>query len=69
MEKFIARHADKMAQAELLTGAKAAALADFKKYLEIAPKNAPAWHEATQQVARLGSSTKKQSCMEKPIST
>jgi tetratricopeptide (TPR) repeat protein len=47
-----------LAQAELLTGAKAAALADFKKYLAIAPPEAPARHEATQQVARLGGGKK-----------
>ena len=43
-----------LAQAELLTGAKAAALADFKKYLEISPPNAPARPEAAHQVTRLG---------------
>jgi len=43
-----------LAQAELLTGAKAAALANFKKYLEIAPPKAPARHEAAQQVSLLG---------------
>ena len=42
-----------LAQAELLTGAKAAALADFKRFLDIAPPDAPARHEAKQQVARL----------------
>jgi tetratricopeptide (TPR) repeat protein len=42
-----------LAQAELLTGAKAAALADFKKFLDIAPTDAPARHEAKQQVSRL----------------
>jgi tetratricopeptide (TPR) repeat protein len=47
-----------LAQAEVLTGAKAAALVDFKKYLEIAPPNAPARPEATQQVARLGGGKK-----------
>ena len=47
-----------LAQAELLTGAKAAALTDFKKFLDIAPPDAPARHEATQQVARLGSGKK-----------
>jgi tetratricopeptide (TPR) repeat protein len=48
-----------LAQGELLTGAKAAALADFKKYLEIAPPNAPARPEATEQVTRLGGGGKK----------
>ena len=43
-----------LAQAELLTGAKAAALADFKKFLDIAPPDTPSRHEAKQQVARLG---------------
>jgi tetratricopeptide (TPR) repeat protein len=43
-----------LAQAELLTGSKSAALAGFKKYLDIAPPGAPAIPEATQQVARLG---------------
>jgi predicted Zn-dependent protease len=47
-----------LAQAELLTGAKAAALTDFKKFLDFAPPDAPARHEATQQVARLGSGKK-----------
>jgi tetratricopeptide (TPR) repeat protein len=47
-----------LAQAELLTGAKALALADFKKFLDIAPPDAPARHEATQQVARLGGGKK-----------
>ena len=47
-----------LAQAELLTGAKAFALVDFKKYLDIAPPDAPARHEATQQVARLGGGKK-----------
>jgi tetratricopeptide (TPR) repeat protein len=47
-----------LAQAELLTGAKAAALTDFKKYLEISPPDAPARPEATQQVARLGGGKK-----------
>ena len=47
-----------LAQAELLTGAKAAALADFKKYLDIAPPDAPARPEAKQQVARLGGGKK-----------
>ena len=42
-----------LAQAELLTGAKAAALTDFKKFLEIAPPNALTRPEATDQVARL----------------
>jgi tetratricopeptide (TPR) repeat protein len=48
-----------LAQAELLTGSKAAALADFKRYLEIAPPNAPARPEATEQVDRLGGGPKK----------
>jgi len=43
-----------LAQAELLTGAKAAALTDFKKFLDIAPPDTPSRHEAKQQVARLG---------------
>jgi len=43
-----------LAQAELLTGAKAAALADFKKFLDISPPDTPSRHEAKQQVARLG---------------
>jgi tetratricopeptide (TPR) repeat protein len=43
-----------LAQAELLTGAKAAALTDFRKFLDLAPPDAPTRHEATQQVARLG---------------
>ena len=47
-----------LAQSELLTGAKAAALTDFKKFLDIAPPNAPARHEATQQVARLSGGKK-----------
>jgi tetratricopeptide (TPR) repeat protein len=47
-----------LAQAELLTGAKAAALTDFKKFLDIAPPDAPARHEAKQQVARLGGGKK-----------
>jgi len=47
-----------LAQAELLSGAKAAALADFKKYLEIAPPNAPARPEAAQQVRRLDGGSK-----------
>jgi tetratricopeptide (TPR) repeat protein len=47
-----------LAQAELLTGAKALALGDFKKFLDIAPPDAPARHEATQQVARLGGGKK-----------
>ena len=42
-----------LAQAELLTGAKAAALTDFKKFLDIAPPNAPTRPEAQDQVARL----------------
>jgi tetratricopeptide (TPR) repeat protein len=42
-----------LAQAELLTGAKPAALSDFKKFLDIAPANAPTRPEATDQVARL----------------
>ena len=41
-----------------MTGAKAAALADFKKYLEIAPPGAPARPEATNQVTRLGGGDK-----------
>jgi tetratricopeptide (TPR) repeat protein len=48
-----------LAQAEVLTGAKAPALADFKKFLDIAPQDAPSRPEATQQVARLGGGTKK----------
>jgi hypothetical protein len=48
-----------LAQAELLTGSKAAALAGFKKYLELAPPDAPARPEATHQVARLATSGKK----------
>jgi len=47
-----------LAQSELLTGAKAAALTDFKKFLDIAPPDAPARPEATQQVARLGGGKK-----------
>ncbi len=47
-----------LAQAELLTGAKALALSDFKKYLAIAPPDAPARPEATQEVARLGGGKK-----------
>ncbi len=47
-----------LAQAELLTGAKALALGDFKKYLAIAPPDAPARPEATQEVARLGGGKK-----------
>ena len=43
-----------MAQAELLSGAKAAALASFEKYLEIAPPSAAARPEAEDQVAKLG---------------
>jgi tetratricopeptide (TPR) repeat protein len=42
-----------LAQAELLTGAKAAALTDFRKFLDIAPPNAPTRPEAQDQVARL----------------
>ncbi len=42
-----------LAQAELLVGSKPAALAGFKRYLQIAPANAPARPEAAQQVARL----------------
>jgi tetratricopeptide (TPR) repeat protein len=48
-----------LAQAEVLTGAKAAALADFKKFLDIAPPTAPSRPEAAQQVARLGGTKKK----------
>jgi cellulose synthase operon protein C len=48
-----------LAQAELLTDAKAAALADFKQFLDIAPPNAPTRPEAKQQVARLGGGKKK----------
>jgi tetratricopeptide (TPR) repeat protein len=48
-----------LAQAELLTGAKALALGDFKKYLAIAPPDAPARPEAAQEVARLGGGGKK----------
>ncbi len=43
-----------LAQAHLLSGAKALALANFKKYLEIAAPTAPARPEAERQVARLG---------------
>jgi Flp pilus assembly protein TadD len=43
-----------LAQAQLLSGAKAAALANFKKYLEIAPPNAPAIPEANRQIVALG---------------
>jgi tetratricopeptide (TPR) repeat protein len=43
-----------LAQAESLTGAKAAALTDFKKFLDIAPPDTPSRHEAKQQVARIG---------------
>jgi len=45
-----------LAQAQLLSGAKTPALANFKKYLEMAPPNAPARPEAERQVARLGGS-------------
>jgi tetratricopeptide (TPR) repeat protein len=47
-----------LAQAELLTGAKAAALTDFKKFLDLAPPNAPTRPEATDQVARLSGGKK-----------
>jgi tetratricopeptide (TPR) repeat protein len=43
-----------LAQAELLTGSKSAALAGFKKYLELAAPGSPAIPEAEQQVTRLG---------------
>jgi tetratricopeptide (TPR) repeat protein len=42
-------------QAELLTGSKSASLAAFKKYLEIAPQDAPSRPEAMRQVTRLSS--------------
>jgi len=48
-----------LAQAELLTGAKSAALAAFKRFLAIAPADAPTRHEAVSQVARLGGGKKK----------
>jgi Flp pilus assembly protein TadD len=47
-----------LAQAELLVGSKQAALAGFRRYLEIAPANAPARPEAAQQVMRLGGGKK-----------
>jgi tetratricopeptide (TPR) repeat protein len=47
-----------LAQAELLNGAKAAALARFQKYLEIAPPNAPARPEAAKQVRQLSGPSK-----------
>jgi len=47
-----------LAQAELLSGAKAAALTDFKKFLEIAPPDAPTRPEATHQVAKLAGGNK-----------
>jgi cytochrome c-type biogenesis protein CcmH/NrfG len=47
-----------LAQAELLTGSKSAAVAAFKKYLELAPPDAPARPEATRQVARLDGAKK-----------
>lgn len=47
-----------LAQAEVLSGAKAAALVDFKKFLDLAPDNAPTRPEATQQVARLSGGRK-----------
>ena len=40
--------------AEVTGGSKPAALAAFKKYLEIAPKDAPSLPEAKRQVVRLG---------------
>jgi tetratricopeptide (TPR) repeat protein len=43
-----------LAQAELLTGSKSAALSGFKKFLELAPPDSPAVPEAEQQVKRLG---------------
>jgi tetratricopeptide (TPR) repeat protein len=43
-----------LATAEVTGGAKAAALASFKKYLEIAPSDAPSRPEAKRQVVRLG---------------
>jgi tetratricopeptide (TPR) repeat protein len=44
-----------LGQAELLTGSKPAALAAFKKYVELAPQDAPSRPEAMRQVARLSS--------------
>jgi tetratricopeptide (TPR) repeat protein len=43
-----------LATAEVTGGAKGAALASFKKYLEIAPGDAPSRPEAKRQVVRLG---------------
>jgi tetratricopeptide (TPR) repeat protein len=42
-----------LGQAEMLSGAKSAALAAFQKYLDVAPEDAPARPEAEDQVRRL----------------
>jgi tetratricopeptide (TPR) repeat protein len=42
-----------LGQAELLTGSKPVALAAFKKYLELAPQDAPTRPDAMRQVTRL----------------
>jgi hypothetical protein len=44
-----------LGQAELLTGSKSASLAAFKKYLELAPQDAPSRPEAMRQVTLLSS--------------
>jgi len=42
-----------LGQAELLTGSKPAALAAFKKYMDLAPADAPSRPEAERQIQRL----------------
>lgn len=47
-----------LAQAELLTGSKSAALAGFKKFLELAPPGSPSIPEAQQHVNRMSTGGK-----------
>ena len=44
-----------LGHAELLAGSKPAALTAFKRYLELAPQDAPSRPEAVRQVTRLSS--------------